>query len=127
MKKEVEKIKNGNFSYWSHSFLHTYTHVLTSYTGKEEKILPPESVSKQHSKHFKKAIFNIFCTDSRSNDSLLGLFPVPLIVKSSESHHIHEKKKLNYRRNECRKNFSECYHLFYYISYSQVTFCNFFH
>ena len=108
------------------TLIFTDKHVLTSDTSKKEKTLPPELVSKQDSKHFKTVIFNLFCTDNRSDDSLVGLFLLLLIVKSSEPHHIHGKKKLNYWRNERRKNFSECYHLFCYTSYSQVTFCHLF-
>lgn len=43
--KEVEKVRNYNFNYYSHSLLHTDTHVLRSYTEKEEKILSVEFVS----------------------------------------------------------------------------------
>ena len=103
MKKEAEKMRNHNFSYWSHLFLHTDRHVLTIYTGKEEKILLPELISKQHFKHFKTVIFNLFCTENLSDHNLLGLFPLLHIVKSSELHHAREKKKPNYRRHEHRK------------------------
>ena len=37
MPNEAEKIENHNFNCCPHSFLHRDIHVLTSYTGKEEK------------------------------------------------------------------------------------------
>ena len=42
--KWTEKIRNHILTYCPPSFLHIYTHVLTSYTGKEDKILLTELV-----------------------------------------------------------------------------------
>ena len=42
MSNKLEKLKNHNFDYSPYSFLHTDTHVLRSYTVKEENILTTE-------------------------------------------------------------------------------------
>ena len=43
MLKEVNRTRNHSCNYCQNSFLHTYAHVLTSYTAKEEKMLPTET------------------------------------------------------------------------------------
>ena len=71
--------------------------MLTTYTGKDEKLLLAEFVLICH---FKTVIFNLFFTDNTSDKSLLALFPLLLTGLLSEPHHICQKKKLNYRKNE---------------------------
>ena len=102
--KGCRKYQVSQFCCCLHQFLHTDTHLITSHTGKEEILL-----SKQHFKHFETVIFSLFCTSNTSDIILLGLFPLLLAAMLSEPHHIHEKKKLNYRRNEHSKDLRECY------------------
>ena len=76
----------------THSYTQTNTLVLTSNTGKEEKIIPTELILINS---FKTAIFNLSSTDNTSDNSLLGLFSLLLTVLLSEPHQMQ-----HYTKNE---------------------------
>ena len=107
MSKKAVKVRSYNFSYCQHWFLYTHTYVLAGYTGKkywQNWIL---------TNRFKIAF--LFCSDNKSDNSLLGLFLLLLIVILSEHYQIREGQKLNYSRNKNRRSFSgEWHNLFDY-------------
>ena len=95
----------------AHSFLHTDTHLLTSYTSKVEKTL---SIIFFLIKCFKADIFNLFCTNNTNGNSLLFLILLLLTVMLSQPYQIEKKDKLNYGRNEHIKDQNARHHLFHY-------------